>query len=47
VLEIAKTTAAREPSFDPGWVEPQRNPRGLVITPAGKNGLLEFFGLSI
>jgi DNA-binding transcriptional ArsR family regulator len=33
--------------FDLGWVERQRSSRGLVITPAGEEGLLEVFGLTI
>ena len=30
-----------------GWVARRRNSRGLDITPVGRKGLLEVFGLSI
>jgi hypothetical protein len=33
--------------FDLGWVARRRNSRGLDITPIGRKGLLEVFGLSI
>ena len=32
--------------FDLGWVARRRNSRGLDITPVGRKGLLEVFGLS-
>src|SRR5262249_14769133 len=32
--------------FDLGWVARRRNSRGLDITPIGRKGLLEVFGLS-